>query len=264
MKDEYYLDPRVAERYDAEVGEDFLGDRDFYLGLAKEAAQAGRKVLELAVGTGRVAIYLARAGVEVVGLDRSPAMLAVARGKATELTNLRLVEGDMASFDLGEEFGLIYIPARSFLLLMTVEDQRSCLASAHKHLAPGGRLALNFFNPDIVLMAAWMGPGRKGIQPDREAPTGDGGRKVEWETRKYLTSTQQIDETRIEERLSGEGAVISRVYRKMGLRYVFRYEMQHLLELSGFEVEALYGGFAGEPFTDTSSEIVWVARKTGP
>ncbi len=84
---------------------------------------------------------------------------------------------------------------------------------------------------------------------------------MEWETRKYLTSTQQIDETRIEERLSGEGAVISRVYRKMGLRYVFRYEMQHLLELSGFQVEALYGGFEGEAFTDTSSEMVWVARK---
>ncbi len=56
MKDEYYLDPRVAERYDAEVGENFLGDRDFYLGLAREAAQGGHPVLELAVGTGRVAI----------------------------------------------------------------------------------------------------------------------------------------------------------------------------------------------------------------
>ncbi len=55
--------------------------------------------------------------------------------------------------------------------------------------------------------------------------------------------------------------MISRVYRKLGLRYVFRFEMEHLLELSGFQVEALYGGFDGEPFDDTSSEMVWVARK---
>jgi len=144
---------------------------------------------------------------------------------------------------------------------MTVGEQKSCLRCVLEHLAPGGRLALNFFNPDIVLMAAWMGPAAKGLQAARELTLAGGGRVVEWETRRYRTATQHIDDDRIEERLSDRGAVISRVFRKMGLRYVFRYEMQHLLELTGFEVEALYGGFRGEPFTDASGEMVWVARK---
>jgi SAM-dependent methyltransferase len=259
MTDEYYLDPRVAERYD-EIEGLAAGDIDFYMDLAREAASRGHRVLELAAGTGRVAIPIARAGVPVVALDRSPAMLAVARRKAEGLRTIEFVDGDMASFELGEQFGLIYIPFRSFLLLQTVEQQKGCLGCVLEHLAPGGRLALNFFNPDIPLMAAWMGPGRKGVQPGREYANADGGRTVEWEARRYLTSTQEIDETRIDERLDAKGAMTSRVYRKMGLRYVFRYEMQHLLELSGFEVEALYGGFHGEPFTDRSSEMVWVAR----
>ena len=260
MKDSYYLDPRVAERYDEIEGLQ-QGDVDFYRGLAREAAGSGHRVLELAVGTGRVAIPIAREGVRVLGLDRSPAMLEVARRKAEGVATLEVVEGDMASFAFDERFALIYIPFRSFLLLTSVEQQKSCLRCVRDHLIPGCRLALNFFNPDIPLMAAWMGPARKGIQPGREYPDAAGGRAVEWETRRYLTSSQQIDETRIEETLAPTGAVTSRVYRKMGLRYVFRFEMEHLLELAGFEVEALYGGFAGEPFTDTSTEMVWVARK---
>ncbi|HEY7268985.1 MAG TPA: class I SAM-dependent methyltransferase [Dehalococcoidia bacterium] len=264
MKDEYYLDERVAERYDDEAAPHDLGDTEFYLSLAREAAAAGHPVLELAVGTGRVAIEVARAGIDVTGLDLSPAMLDIARRKAAGTANLALVEGDMADFAVDRSFGLIYIPFRSFLLLPTVEEQKSCLACVRRHLVPDGRLALNFFNPDIPLMAAWMGPARKGLQPAFDLPAPNGERTTVWETRRYLIANQQIDETRIDERMDAGGAVLSRVYRKMKLRYVFRYEMQHLLELSGFEVEALYGGFNREPFTDTSTEMVWVARPREP
>jgi ubiquinone/menaquinone biosynthesis C-methylase UbiE len=217
-----YHDPAVARRYDEEDGPRDRGDVVFYLGLALEAAAAGLPVLELAVGTGRVAIELARAGVQVVGLDISPAMLSVARSKAAGMSNLTLVEGDMADFRLGRRFGLIYIPFRSFLLLNTVERQRSCLASVQRHLAPGGRFALNFFNPDLPLRQAHSG--------------------------------KRSDE--------GRGRV-SRVYGRTRLRHVSRQEMEDLLRLSGFEVEALHGGFRGEPFVDTSTEMVWVARLGG-
>jgi SAM-dependent methyltransferase len=237
-----------------------MDDVGFYLGLARNASRSGLRALELAVGTGRVAIPLARAGIRVLGLDRSPAMLEVARRKAAGLEAIEFVEGNMASFSLDEKFGLIYIPARSFLLLTAVEDQKACLGCVREHLDADGRLALNFFNPDIPLMAAWMRSAGKGMQPARAVEFGARGGVLEWESRRYLTSTQQIDETRIEERLDAGGAVISRIYRKMGLRYVFRFEMEHLLRLCGFEVEALYGGFDFEPFTDASTEMVWVAR----
>src|SRR5687767_14825138 len=121
MKDEYYLDPRVAEAYDTDNAKEAIARDDipFYLELAREASAKDQSVLELACGTGRVTIPVAQAGVNIAGLDRSPAMLAVAQRKAEALANVRWVEGDMANFKLEEQFGLVIIPFRSFLLLMT-------------------------------------------------------------------------------------------------------------------------------------------------
>src|SRR5690606_39167723 len=125
----YYFDPRVAEAYDDEVDQlRAAADVPFYIDLAREAAAAGHPVLELGCGTGRVTIPVARAGVEVVGLDNAPAMLDVARRKAGGAPIPRWVLGDMADFRLEERFGLVLIPFRSFLLLLTVEEQKRCLA----------------------------------------------------------------------------------------------------------------------------------------
>jgi len=259
VKDDFYLDPRVAEAYDADTP--LTDDIPFYVELAREAASAGGRVLELGAGTGRVTIPIARAGVEVVGLERSPAMLAVARRKSAGIASLSWVVGDMADFQLEGSFGLVIIPCRSFLLLLTVAEQKSSLAAIHEHLAAGGRLALNFFNPSIPLMAEWLTTRRGSIERRPPDQVSNGMRRALWTTREYLTARQEIDEQRIEEALSDEGAVISRVYRNLRLRYVFRYEMEHLLALSGFAVEALYGWFDRRPFAEDSSELVWLARK---
>jgi ubiquinone/menaquinone biosynthesis C-methylase UbiE len=227
MKDTYYLDVRVAAEYDDEHRGNEITEADvpFYLELANEAAAAGQSVLDLACGTGRVALPIAEAGVRVTGIDASPAMLEVARQKRAGADNPTWIEGDMTSFELDQRFGLVIIPFRSFLHLLTVEDQKACLQTIHRHLLPGGRLALNFFNPDLVMMA----------------------RRLEHEP--------------TEDRLSDANAVISRVYRNMRLRYVHRDEMEHLLALCGFKVEALYGWFDRRPFADDSTEMVWIARR---
>lgn len=219
----YYLDPKNAASYDSD-SPGLPGDVEFYAGLAREAAAASHAVLELACGTGRVAIPIAREGIEIVGLDRSPAMLALARAKAAGLANLRLIEGDMAAFDLGRKFGLIFIPYRSFLHLLTVEDQTDCLKCVREHLLPGGRLALDILSADSAVMA---------LRGFRRPERGDFavGNRARWSSRRGPRS-----------------------------RYVSRCEMEHLLALTGFEVEALYGGFQGEPFEDGSTELVWVAR----
>ena len=260
MKDDYYLDPRVAERYDRESpGQP--GDVEFYAALARDAAAAGHPVLELACGTGRVSIPIAREGIRVVGLDRSPAMLDVARRASLDLDNVRWVEGDIADFDLPERFGLVFIPFRSFLLLTTVAEQKSCLAAVRRHVVPGGRLALNFFNPDLAVMGEWLTSRRGSLQslsPLRDSASGHALRR--WATRSYGPADQSLDEVRLEDEVDDAGAVISRVYRNLRLRYVFRFEMEHLLALSGFTVEALYGWFDRTPFTNASSEMVWLAR----
>lgn len=148
-----------ADIYDAAYAklEVAIADVPFYV---EEAVNSGGPVLELACGTGRVAIPIAQAGVPIVGLDHSPAMLAVAQRKAEaaglDERRLHLVQDDMREFSLGKRFSLVIIPFRSFLLLETVEDQKRCLASIAGHLAEGGRLIMNFFVPSLnMLVADW-------------------------------------------------------------------------------------------------------------
>jgi SAM-dependent methyltransferase len=258
MNEGYYFDPGVAEAYDAEVDQlRASADVPFYVELAREAAAAGNPVLELGCGTGRVTIPIAQAGVEVVGLDNAAAMLEVARRKADGATNPRWVQADMAGFRLGERFGLVIIPFRSFLLLLTVEEQKACLARIHEHLVSGGRLALNIFNPSILAIADWLGD--RGQRWLRSLP--EPGRE-RWVNRRYSPGSQELNETRTDVLLSDEGAVIQRVERNLRLRWVYRYEMEHLLALAGFEVEALYGWFDRTPFAEDSDEMVWVARRS--
>ncbi len=132
-----------AERYDT-LEHGVAGDVAFYVARAAEAAPP---VLELGCGTGRVAIAIARSGTPITGLDRSAAMLAVARRKSRDSGNPRWVEGDMRTFHLGEEFGLICIPHRGFQHLLTSADQRAALERCRAHLRPGGHLVFNVANP---------------------------------------------------------------------------------------------------------------------
>ena len=148
----FAYDEEVALRYDAAVPVG-PGEVDFYLELAREAADQGLPTLELACGSGRIAVPLAREGVRLVGLDNSPAMLARAREKSAGLAGVEWVEGDMRSFDLGRLFGLVIIPVASLQPLLTTEDQMACLRCAHRHLAPGGRLAFELDNTSVVVMA---------------------------------------------------------------------------------------------------------------
>ncbi len=255
----YYEDSRNARSYDAEQAERDITTEDipFYIDLARQSHDRGLPVLELGAGTGRVTVPIARTGVDIVGLDSSDAMLEVAREKSRDLANVRWVRGDMADFELDERFGLVIIPFRSFLLLTTVAQQLSCLRAIHRHLAEGGRLALNFFNPDLRLMAAWMGD-RKGLWERVESTR----ERERWLTTRYETSTQQLQSDEVLARLSDDGAIVTRIERNLHLRYVFRYEMEHLLALTGFTVEALHGWFDRRPFTDESPEMVWVATPT--
>jgi ubiquinone/menaquinone biosynthesis C-methylase UbiE len=141
-----------AATYDAAVP-DWPGEIDFYRELAGEVHARGQAVLEIACGTGRVAIRLAQEGIRVVGLDLSPAMLSVARRKSAGLSTLRWVQGDMRSFELGEAFGLAIIPGHSFQNILTMEDQVAALRSIRRHIAPGGVLVVHLDHPSV----RWLG-----------------------------------------------------------------------------------------------------------
>lgn len=255
---------RYADIYDlAHTG---TVDVPFYVELARES---GGPVLELGCGTGRVLLPVARAGVEVWGLDIAQRMLDVARVQATGeppevQERIHLQQGDMTSFDLGRRFRLVYIPYRAFLELHAVEDQVRCLECLHRHLEPDGRLALSFFQPDFTMM---RDPYFLSGTPSRRIPHADfddprtGHRVMAWSSMQFDPVTQVCREVRTYETMDELGHVLQRRNNRIDLRWTFRWEMEHLLARCGFRVEALYGGFDRRPVSADSKELVWVASR---
>ena len=127
------------------------GDVAFYERLAREA---GGPVLELACGTGRIALPLAERGLDITGVDASDGMLAIAERKSAAVPaaarqRLTLVAQDMSELALDRRFGSIFVAFRSFQHLLTVDLQRRALAAMQRHLAAEGRLALHLFDPRV-------------------------------------------------------------------------------------------------------------------
>jgi SAM-dependent methyltransferase len=228
-----------AEIYDAWAG-DMTEDVPFYVGLAREAAGP---VVELAVGTGRVAIPVAReTGRPVVGIDRSPAMLAVARARAREAgVELDLREGDMRELALDEPAALVYCPYRSLLHLPTWRDRRRTFERVAAALRPGGRFAWNAFVFDPHLAAA------------RDGFAARHGESI-WEEVHLDASESRLDVTAYLGQPGAEG-------RSTSLWWLGKGEWEALLDVAGLEVESLHGWFDGSPFDEHAREFVWVARK---
>ena len=238
-------------------------DIPFYV---EAALESGGPVLELGCGTGRVSIPVAEAGVEIVGLDSSKAMLDVARRKSQGLASgsgsLTLLQADMRDFSLDRDksFKLVVIPFRGFLSLLTVEDQTKTLLNVKRHLAPGGKLIFNIFVPDLNMLV------QEGDVPYHFRDVTDPdtrSRSVLWHQSSYDNHNQIVNARVIVEELDGEGTVTRRTYRDFQLRYVHRWELHHLLEVCGYEVLDLYGDFQRSPFDETSTEMVWVAGVSG-
>jgi len=237
------------------------GDVAFYV---EEARAAGSLVLELGCGTGRILIPTAEAGVEVVGLDASHDMLAIARHKLEGLPphvqrRVRLVEGDMRRFALDRRFSLITIPYRAFLHNLDVEDQRQTLRRVREHLADNGRLIFNVFDPKVQNLAAgtWAMPAnrrREFVHPR------SGNRVTVKEEFTYDLERQMVEGAFVFDEIDmTTGQAVGTIRSPLTLRYIFRYEMQHLLELSGFRVDTLFGDFKRGLFR-AGGEQVWVAR----
>ena len=255
-----------AETYDACVS-DWAGEIDFYRDIVDEEAKPGKgSVLELACGTGRVALRLAQNGVSVIGLDRSPEMLEVARQKSVNNQHVRWVEGDMKSFKLDETFDLVIIPGHSFQILNTPEDQTACLQCVLQHLEPGGMLVvhLDHMNSENVRWLGELTGKKKGVFETGEQfthpRTGCQVRtKRAWS---YEPATQTAIVQTIWEEIGFGGDIVSRWDRgPIRLHCVFRFEMEHLLKRAGFEIEQVYGDFSRQELQDDSTEMIWVARK---
>jgi SAM-dependent methyltransferase len=229
------------------------GDVDFYL---TQARKVGGPILDLACGTGRVAFPLAKAGFAVIGLDRSPAMLNVARSKLADRgpANPRFIRGNMARFDLRRRFGLIIIAYRAFQHLLTPASQRSCLLHARKHLRPKGRLIVHLFDPRLDLCVQ----GDPAAVMNRATTKDATGREVAVVVteRRPDPLTQTFSET-WRWTVTHDGAVVHRSADVLRLRWTYRYEMRYLFELCKFKVLAEYSDFR-RSHPQYAAEQVWV------
>jgi ubiquinone/menaquinone biosynthesis C-methylase UbiE len=252
----------AAQLYDASVP-DWPGELAFYHELAREVIAQQGALLEVACGTGRVAVRLAHTGVRIVGLDQSAELLAGAKAKSSALANVRWVEGDMRSFALGERFALVIIPGHSFQFMLTPADQLTCLAAIQRHLEPGGRLVVHLDQQSLEWLGALRGPQGGQFMLTQELTHPQNGRRLQiWQAWSYNPATQTATARTRNDTLDDDGQVRERVeHGPTKLHCVFPFEMEHLLARVGFQLEAVYGDFFRGPLSDTSTEMIWVARR---
>ena len=221
----------------------------FYRDLA---LKTGGPVLELACGTGRLTIPLARDGHEVVGLDASPAMLASTQAKADAAdVEITCVQADMRSFDIGRRFPLVVLCCNSLAHLTTIEHVKAGLSCVRKHLAPGGLFAFDIVNPDVRTLArAHAECVRLDIGPNPSSAIA-----VE-----EIASYDSVQQVRIAQWRVLEFDTTVREVAPLSLRVFFPQELPLLLEMAGLELAVRYGDFAGNPLTGAALNQICIAR----
>ena len=226
----------IAELYDA-WSRSVTEDVGFYV---EEALAAGGPVVELGVGTGRIAIPTALAGIPVIGVDSSRGMLAVCRGRAEAAgvgALLDLREGDLRRPPVEGRFGLVTAPFRSLLHLQSDDERRATLTAALALLRPGGRFVFDVFTPgadDIAeTHARWL---------EREPGIWE---RAEWDEENRLLTLAVRGGT-------GETS--------MQLAWLPPDAWRELLVGVGFEIAACHGWFDRRPYAG-GEDTVWVARR---
>jgi SAM-dependent methyltransferase len=251
----------TAQHYDSAYEAAQLVDAPFYIDLAK---QIGGPVLEFGCGTGRILLPIARAGVEIHGLDKSPAMLEVLKGKiAREPQHVRdkaaLHLGDMREARLDRKFALVTIPFRPLQHMHTLDDQIAALRTAAFHLRDDGRFAFDVFYPNFHRLLAGIGD----EQFEMEWPVeGKPGQII----RRYYRK-DEVD--KIHQSFSGafifrtfEGdRVVHEETAPLHMTWYFYSQLQALFRIAGLDVVEEYGSFSKAPLDNTSIEMIFILRK---
>ncbi len=216
-------------------------DVPFYVEEARAAGSGA--IVELGVGTGRIAVPIAAEGIPVIGVDSSEGMLEVCREQAelagvSQLVELRL--GDLREPPVSERVRLVICPFRAYLHLPNDAERLRALRAAHELLLPGGRLVFDVFTPGARDIAE-----THGRWLEREPGIFE---RAHWDERRRTLTLSVRGE-------AGEGT--------MTLAWISPREWAELLERAGFEVEVCYGWFDRGPYRG-GEDSVWVARRPTP
>src|SRR5215469_531719 len=259
---------RRPDEYDLE----HVGDEDdvrFYVDLARSLKP--KSVLEFACGTGRITVPLAqegaRSGFSVVGLDREVTMLKQAHEKVSEISaearkRIKLIRGDMRSWQGKHLFQLIIVPCSSITHLLELRDQLDVWRRAFQNLEPGGRFAVEAPMPNFSAYAdSFANPPRTVVEVDRDVT--DSRRKIRLVRRRtttYLPDEQRAQIRFLYEKYRSKNCVESYIDDFESHVY-FPRELRLLFLHAGFELENVFGDYNRRPLRATSHQMIMIGRK---
>ncbi len=237
-----YFGERIAAAYDQESADMFAPAAvdpvvDVLAGLAGDG-----RALELGIGTGRIALPLARRGVPVHGIDMSRAMVARLRAKPGG-EQIGVTFGDFATTRVAGPFAVAYLVFNTIMNLTTQEAQVACFRNVAAHLAPGGCFVIEVHVPELRRL-----PPGQNVVPFHVSPT-------RWAYDVYDTATQAMSSNYVEVS-GGRGE-----YTSIPFRYVWPTELDLMAQLAGLRLRDRWGGWAREPFTSESRQHVSVWAK---
>ena len=246
----------IAPYYDLEHA-GYEEDIDLYLNYA---VAVGSPALELGCGTGRLLEPLARRGIEVVGVDSSPAMLARARQRLQEsklLKHVELIQGDARTLHLTQRFRLAFVALNSFAHFITRQDQRAVLGILHQHLLPGGLLILDLPNADVrryqqaegqlFHQGVWNDESHQLLVSHFIAATRDSEART-----LHLTHFYDIHP---------QAGPLRRIVVENELALLSPGEAELLVESCGFQISHIFGDYDLNPCDDTSPRLIIVATR---
>jgi len=234
-------------------------DIDFYLNKINKSS----KVLELGCGTGRVAIDLAKNGIEVTALDLSSQMLQAfkAKVKGQSFANkIQIIKGDMSSFKIPNEFDWIIFPFRSFQSLTTKEQRNNCLSLVNKHLKKGGKVVIQMFDPIPEILEKWHE--LHGL--DTKLWDSKNEQYIERYSigEKHLPEKQTVKYHYTFKILDKENKILKEYNEPMELGYLYHNQAKRLFEKHNYQIEKVFSNWDETPYnSELKKEQIFILSK---
>ena len=243
----------VARFYDAVYAQVRNGvDNAYYLDTMESAEGP---VLEIGVGTGRLFAEARRRGIDVRGIDVSPAMIERCRGKLEPADRARVWVANATRFRTEERYALVVAPFRVLSHVQEPGDQLRLLDAAHDHLLPGGRFVFDLYVPNLKLLLEGL-PETSDFDGEH-APGRRLRRIVSSSPANLARQTSRVRMGFVWDEDDGE----RREDWEFEMRFFFRFEIEHLVARSKLTLEAIHGDFEGGPLAPDSREYVVVCGK---
>jgi SAM-dependent methyltransferase len=249
----------LANVYDLWASADpaYKATHDFYVRLCEESDGI---IVELGIGTGRIAIDIAKQGKNIIGVDISNSMLEECRLQATKngvLDRIRLLRDDIRTFEIEQKADLIIFPFRSIGHFLSIDSKKQALKNIYDQLAPGGRFVFDHY----IFCEPWAKNHDGVSRLMYHSHILNESNLYIWDTYEYDYHAQQMDCTITIEKTDRNGVVSNRIHCPLSFSWIYPEQVRQLAIEIGFEFEAVYGDFSCNELNTSSPEQVWVFRR---